>query len=291
MAKARAKTFFEDSAIKNNATYAQYLFRLMELSVSMFDWQGLPDTVDPRFLEMTLFSDGHALFFKDPEIGFLTLQAALGGQLDVYRIPTQRNAYAANGYHNMLTKDDSVIIWNNYLHRNSYLDVVMFAERLYNLDRIIDVNANAQKTPVLLLADEKQRLTLLNVYQKYDGNQPVIFGSKDFDLKSVTSINTGAPYVADKIAQLKADIWNEALTYLGISNINAQKKERLITDEVARLQGGTIASRYSRLQARREAADQINRMFDLNITVDYRDDVSGIDTGIPDPETGDNTDE
>lgn len=291
MAKARAKTFFEDSAIKNNATYAQYLFRLMELSVSMFEWKNLPDTVNARFLELTLFSDGHAVFFKDPELGFLTLQAALGGQLDVYRIPTQRHVFSASGYSNNLTKDDSVIIWNNYLHRNSYLDVVMFAERLYNLDRIIDVNANAQKTPVLLLADEKQRLTLLNVYQKYDGNQPVIFGSKDFDLKSVTAINTGAPYVADKIAQLKADIWNEALTYLGISNINVQKKERLITDEVARLQGGTIASRYSRLQARKEAADQINKMFDLNISVEYRDDINGLDTSTPDPETGDSTDE
>lgn len=66
------------------------------------------------------------------------------------------------------------------------------------------------------------------------------------------------------------------MTYLGISNINIQKKERLITDEVTRNQGGTIASRYSRLQARREAVDKINAMFGTNIRVDYREDFQEI---------------
>mgnify|MGYP000119689030 CR=1 FL=1 len=62
------------------------------------------------------------------------------------------------------------------------------------------------------------------------------------------------------------------LRYLGISNINVQKKERLITDEVTRNQGGTIASRYSRLESRREAVRKINEMFGLNIEVNYRED-------------------
>lgn len=277
MAKGgKRDTFFNDSAVLNNATYAQYLFRLMELSVSMFEWKNLPDTVDPRFLELTLFSDGHAVFFNDPQLGYLVLQCAMGGRLDVYRIPINRRAYAANGYQRKLDKKNSVIIWNNYLHRNSYLDVVMFARRLYNLDRIIDVNANAQKTPVLILADEKQRLTMLNVYKEIDGNAPVIFGDKNLDVRGVSVLKTEAPYVADKIYQLKTQVWNEALTYLGISNLNLQKKERLVSDEVERNQGGTIASRYSRLEARRNAADEINRMFGLNVEVNYRDDFGNL---------------
>jgi hypothetical protein len=85
-------------------------------------------------------------------------------------------------------------------------------------------------------------------------------------------LQTNAPYVADKLYQLKTQIWNEALTYLGISNLNVQKKERLVSDEVIRSMGGVIASRYSRLQARREACDAINRMFGLDISCDFRDD-------------------
>ena len=62
------------------------------------------------------------------------------------------------------------------------------------------------------------------------------------------------------------------MTYLGISNINIQKKGRLITDEVTRNQGGTIASRYSRLEMRRKAVKKINKMFGTNKEVKYRKD-------------------
>lgn len=267
---------FWESGMMNNATYRQYYNRLTELAISMFEWKNLPYTVDPRFLELTLFADGQAVFFKDDVLGYLCLQNIIGGSLDVYRIPTNRRAYAVNGYQKPLTQDDSVIIFNNYLHTNAMLDVKMFATRLYNLDRAIDVNANAQKTPILLACDETERLSLLNLYQKYDGNQPFIAGTKGLNPNSLKAISTGAPYVADKLYQLKTQLWNEALTYLGISNINIQKRERLITDEVTRNQGGTIASRYSRLEARREACNKINAMFGLDIWCDYREDFQSI---------------
>lgn len=205
-------------------------------------------------------------------MGFLCLQNVLGGEYNVYRIPTKRRAYAVNGYQKELDENNSVIIFNNYLHTNSMLDVRMFAKRLYNLDRAIDVNANAQKTPILIQCDEKQRLTMLNLYKQYEGNEPVIFGDKNLNANGIKVLQTSAPYVADKLYELKAQLWNEALTYLGISNINAQKKERMITDEVTRNLGATIASRYSRLQSRREACEKINAMFGLNIWCNYRDD-------------------
>lgn len=274
MAKRDGK--FWQSARRNNATYLQYYMHLAELAMSMFEWKNLPDTVDARFLELTLFEDGQIVFFKDEELGFLCLQCAVNGGFNVYRIPTNRRAYASNGYQKNLTENDSVIIYNNFLRTNSMLDVRNFAERLYNIDRAIDVNINAQKTPILIKCDEQQRLTMLNTYQQYDGNQPVIFGDKALNTNAFQVLNTGAPLVADKLYTLKTQLWNECLTYLGISNINVQKKERLITDEVTRNQGGTIASRYARLEARRQACDQINRMFGLNVECNYREDYRDI---------------
>lgn len=259
----------------------------------MFDWQGLPDSVDPAFLERTLFLNGAAVFFKDDELTsrqsglsdvstedgtYLALRVATNGTWNVYNVPTKRRAYANNGYQrDDLTEQNSIIIYNNMIRTNSVLTCRIYAERLWNLDRIIDVNANAQKTPVLILCDEKQRLTALNVYEKWDGNEPVIFGDKNLDMKLMQVLRTDAPYVGDRIYQLKTQIWNEALTYLGISNINYQKRERMISDEVQRNQGGTIASRYSRLEARREAAKKINDMFGLDIEVDYREDYRAVD--------------
>lgn len=272
MPKKPKKDMFCESLLMNNRTYLQYYNRLTELAISMFEWKNLPDSIDPRFLEMCLFSDGMAVFFEDDVLGYLCLQCMIGGKLNVYRIPTERRAYATNGYNKPLDEKNSVIIFNNYLHTNSMLDVEMFSKRLYNLDRAIDVNANAQKTPILIQCDDSQRLTMKNVYKEYDGNAPVIYGTKALDTSGIKVLQTGAPYVADKLYQLKTQIWNEALTYLGISNINTQKKERLITDEVTRNQGGVVASRYSRLESRRQACKQINEMFGLDIWCDYRED-------------------
>lgn len=268
---------FCESAYMNNRTYLQYYNRLTELAISMFEWQNLPETVDQRFLEMCLFSDGMCIFFQDEVLGYLGLQCMIGGKLNVYRIPMERRAYATNGYQRKLDGTNSVIIFNNYLHTNSMLDVEMFSKRLYNLDRAIDVNANAQKTPVLIQCDESQRLTMKNLYKQYEGNEPFIFGSKGLDANGLKVLQTGAPYVADKLYELKTQIWNEALTYLGISNISVVKKERMITDEVTRNQGGTVASRYSRLESRRQACKQINEMFGLDIWVDYREDFQDVE--------------
>ena len=278
MSRRNRKTNFSESAFYNNGTYGFYLSRLMELAMSMFEWKNIPDSIDPRFLELTLFSDGMAVWFKDEEMDkFLALQCIINGRLDVYRVPINRRAFAVNGYQRNLTNKDSVIIYNNFLRTNSYQMCVLYAKKLYNLDRIIDVNANAQKTPVLLAVDETQRLTALNAYKEWDGNQPVIYGDKALDPNILRVLKTDAPYVSDKIYQLKVQYWNEALTYLGISNVSFQKKERMIADEVIRSQGGTIASRYSRLEARREACKKINDMFGLDITVDYREDFREVD--------------
>ena len=272
MGRKRRNTFSE-SAVQNNSTYAQYRDRLTELSLSMFEWKNLPDTIDARFLEMTLFTDGYAVFFKDEVMGYLTLQLAANGPFNVYRVPVHRRAYAVNGYQNAeLDESNSVIIYNNMLRTNSIRDVIIYSRRLWDLDRTIDINARAQKTPVLIKGSETQMLTLKNVYMQFDGNSPVLYGDKNLDLSGITVLQTGAPYVADKLYELKTQIWNEALTALGISNVNIVKKERLITDEVQRNQGGTVASRYSRLESRRQACRMINNMFGLNIWCDYRED-------------------
>lgn len=283
--RKREKTLFGESATVNNLTYMQYLNRLTELSVSMFEWKNLPPTVDARYLELHLFETGSMVYFDDDVIGNLCLDCLPSGRLDVYGNPVLRRAYSGyNNYQKLLKESNSVIIWNNYLHTNSILEVKMFARRLYNLDRIIDINANAQKTPVLVQGTEQQRLTLKNLYKEFDGNSPFIFGDKNLDLNSLKCLQTGAPYVCDKLYNLKQMYWNEALTYLGINNTGAQKRERMLSIESSQAQGGTISSRYSRLQSRREAVEKINAMFGTNIEVNYREDfmcvyeAQGVDT-------------
>ena len=270
---------FWESALVNNRTFNAWYNRLKEIAITCFTWENLPDTIDKRFLEMCLFERGMCLFFKDEDMNpseggeYLALNTTIGGQLNVYNIPVERRAYATNGYNKNMTEKDSVLIWNNYIHCNSVDDILMFAWRLTNIDRTIDVNVNAQKTPVLIKTTENQRMVVQNVYMKYEGNQPVIIGDKNLDDNGIMVLKTDAPYVSDKLTDLKVQIWNEALTYLGIPNVAFNKKERMIKDEVQRTQGGVVASRFSRLKAREEACEQINKMFDLDISVRYNDEL------------------
>lgn len=278
---------FWDSANANSIAEQYYLSRLSELAMSMFKWKNMPDSIDTRFLEYTLFYEGAALFFKDEDLttrnlqdnmreengAYLSLQVALGGDLNVYRVPNSRRAYAVNSYNKMLGADNSVIIWNNMLRMPEYGRMMFYAQKLYQIDRAIDVNVKGQRFPVAILCDEEQRLTMKNVYMQYDGNQPFIFGDKNLDLSNITTLNTGSPYVADKLQQLKNNIWAEAMMCLGIPNSPSEKKERLVANEAKVSQGGTLASRSSRLEMRKTACREINKMFGLDIDVEYNQDL------------------
>ena len=261
------------AALQNIRTYDYYFMRLSNIAVSIFEWKNLPDTVDARFLEMSIYRNGMCLFFKDPVIGFLAMPCSIGGSLNVYNIPTMRRAYAANGYYAMRDESDSVIIYHNYFHDVPTWDIEMFAQRLCEYQRTIDVNVGAQKTPVLLLCDDDQKASVENTYISYVGNTPVIVGNKQMNPNAITVLKTDAPFVAEQIEELRVMVWNDAMSYLGVSNVNVTKKERLITDEVQRNMGGVLASRNSPLQMRRQAAEEINNMFGLNIKVEYREDI------------------
>lgn len=269
---------FWESGLKNSSNFKYYFYSLTELATTMFEYENLPDTVDPRFLEFALYNDGKAVFFKDEDIGYLGLRVNAVGQLNEYGIPYERYAYGDAGYNSRhLTEDDSIIIFNNYTRTPTIFAIKRFAMRLSDLDSIIDVNAKAQKTPVLIACEENQRLTMINTYKKYEGNEPYIFADKSLNPQSLRVLKTDAPFLGEKLYMLKSQIWNEALTYLGISNISLNKKERLITDEIMRNMGGTIAFRNTRLIARREGIKKINKMFGLNIKVRFREDFQIVD--------------
>ena len=259
--------------LQNQRTYDYYFQRLTNIALSVFEWKNLPLTVDPRWLELSIFRNGMCLFFEDPVMGYVAMPCAIGGKLDVYNIPTIRRAYAANGYNAIRDNTNSVIIYHNYLHDVPVWDLEMFATRLADYQRTIDVNVAAQKTAVAILVDDNEVKTWKDAYISWAGNVPMIMGNKAMNPNAMTVLKTDAPFVADSIQEMLVQVWNDAMSYLGVSNVNVTKKERLITDEVQRNMGGVLASRYSPLEMRRDAAKHINEMFSLDIEVDYREDI------------------
>ena len=266
----------EEHVIENQQTYEMYYDRLENYALSMFEWTGLPETINERFLEYKLLYEGKVVFFNDPRLGFLALPVQITGAFNVYQEPTQYQAFSTNyssldGDKPTLTIDNSVIMWNNYNRKPIIPILEQYARRLTRVERTIDVNLAGQKTPVLILAEESQRLSLQKAYEKYDGFSPFIFGNKKgFDKEAFQVLGTEAPFVADKLMLYKHDLWNEAMTFFGVGNANQDKKERLVEAEVSANDEQIEGSRFIMLKARQEACEKINSMFGLNVSVDFK---------------------
>ena len=278
MSRKTRDMFFNSSLFENKRTWNNYTYRLFEMAMSRGHWENMPKSIDVRYLEQTLITQGACVFFKDDVLGYLCLPVVLNGKLDVYGNPYDFMAISDTGYNKKLDVNSGVIIYNNFLRMPNIAEICYYADRLYEYDRIIDVNVKAQKTPVLIKCDKNELLSMENIYQKYDGNQPVIYGKKSLNDDNITVLKTDAPYVADKVYSLKRNIWNEALTQLGIPNTDTTKRERMIKDEVISSQGAVIATRNSPEKMRQLACDKINEMFGLNIW--YQFDNIDIDKSI-----------
>ena len=252
----------------NNLTYIDYLNRLKLIATSLFTWKGLDEVAGfgaSRFLELVLYENGRACFVKDSEKGYLALRVNPSDKLNVYMLPEKVLAWSL-GYNKNYLFDDVVYIMNNNLEIPTSQSLQLFAYRLYETERTIDTNLIAQKTPVLIEGDTKTILTLKNVYMQYSGNTPFIFGNKQFDISNKLNVlKTDAPYLIDKLEDHKHEIWNEALTYLGIDNANTDKKERLITSEVE--SNDELINYYLNCfyKTRKDACDRINKKYNLNI--------------------------
>ena len=288
--KVRAKDIrFLDSALLNSQTYYDYLERFKKICLSMFEWVNLPESMNSRYLEECLYYKGQAALLKDNNFGFINTQAASNGYMNIYGLPTSLNCYSYgySEYRNLYTglegteDKDCVLVMNNWQRVPTAATIELFCQRLAEAEQVAAVNIKAQKTPVLIVVDENQRLMMENLYAQYDGNRPFIFGDKNqLSENAIKSISTGAEFVADKVMDYKKAIWNEALTFLGINNLSNEKKERLITDEASSNNELINLNLQSMLIPRQEAAKQFNKLFNLTgdkaISVRLRSDLFNI---------------
>ena len=252
------------TAFINNQTFLDYLDRLRLVATSLFTWEGLDEVAGvgaSRFLEQSLYDFGRACFIQDPELGFMALKVNPSDKLNIYNLPVRVQAWSI-GYSKQFKFDDVVYIMNNELQLPTYNTLSLIAHRLYETERTIDVNLMAQKTPVLIEGENKTMLTLKQLYEKYVGNIPFVFGNKEYNLQGKLNVlKTDAPYLIDKLELHKHELWDEALTYLGINNANTDKKERLITDEVN--SNNELINYYLNCfyKTRQKACEEINKKF------------------------------
>ena len=278
MIKPRKKSInsdFEDALLLNSQTYVDYLERMKKIALSMFEWVNLPDTMNSRYLEMCLYYKGQAALLYDEDYGFINTQAADSGYINIYGLPTKINCYSYS-YNkmrelyvpntNLPAEEECILVMNNYQRIPTAATISLYAERLCEAQRACDTNVKAQKTPILLLTDKNQELTLRNMYAQYDGNAPVIFGDRNLLAdRPIDSINTNAEFVANDIREYMQGIWNDFLCFIGINNLS-EKKERLITTEANTNNELVNLNMQSYLIPRKQACKEFNDKFGLTGT-------------------------
>lgn len=286
MGKLRKNNPFKQTMILNNQTFNDYLNRFRRIALSMFEWVDLPETMDSRYLEECLYYDGQAALLYDSEFGFINTKAADAGYINIYGLPTKINCYSYSYHTNRQLykpgyeqqKDEGcILVLNNFGRTPTDSSLVLFANRLAEAQRTIDTNVKNQKYPVLLLTDDSQRLTFKNIYEQWDGNSPVIMGDKNIlSPDSIKAIKTDAPYVTDKLMDYKRQIFNEALTFLGIDNIENEKKERLISAESGSNNELINMNLQAAFAPRQKACEEFNQKFGTNVKVKLRSDLHNV---------------
>ena len=271
-----------NNVIMNQNSYYSYLWRLLDLGISVFTWKNLPEGIDERMLEYWLLMNGLCVFFYDEDLkystladdnapeGYAVLQCMIAGQWDMYNYPKERRAYAVNGLNVELNEKNSVIIFNDYLRVPMVPTIQLYAQRLAEIDRTIDVNVMNQKSPKVIRCKDKQRLTFKNLAMQVDGNVYWVFADKNLDLNDIEVLDLSAPYVSNDLMVLKKQYWAEACSYLGIESSPSEKRERLVSGEASSAMANIEAQRFTRLNARKQACLKINELFGLDVDVEFR---------------------
>jgi len=265
------------AAYSNTQTYNYYYTRMRNIAMSVYKWENLPESCNARFLEKQLYYRGFAGFVPDPLLGWLSLPINPSGTINIYEESLYYTAFGNNYPSRRFARDKIVIVRNNLNSIPTDFVVRQFAMRLYEVERAIDTNISAQKTPVLIITDDKQRLTMKNLYMQYDGNAPVIFGDKSLNPEALRVLKTDAPFIADKLAMHRAAIWSEFLTFIGVQNLGTEKKERLTESEADANSGFYSMSNELGLLTRREAAEELSDRTGLDVQVINRDEELSLD--------------
>ena len=255
-------------------TTLYWYYKLMNLALVRFEWKNLPAEIEPIFIEQSLFYNSIGAFVVDDVTNIPAFfNVNLTGNIDIYDFPEERQAYASNGYWEMYGKDNSVLVRDNPTMFPLCWTTMLYAQRLNNLWRTIDLNVYCQRTPTVIACTQDTRLSYDILSKQYESYVPVIKVADTMDLDKFKALSLDAPYVADKLQDQIRYTLAQYLTDLGYNNNAQQKKERLVSSETEGNNGEIEASRNVGLISRRRCAEQCNKLFGWNIEVVFRSDL------------------
>lgn len=300
-----ARNPFANNPAVNRETFIYRVIErnISELAVNRFKWTGLPDSIDPRFLEITLLFNGLSVFYWDDRFNkLLAVKASPTGYVNFMDWPTSYTVIGpgtrindVNGNATFMPKTLSGFIpfmeykdgeaerkaipmWPNYFRRAEIDTIELYASRLATTDMTLEINTKNARQNKVVTSTSNTQLSMVNLVRQIDQGVNVIQPKDAGMMDNIAVVDLGIdPDIFDKLSILRTRWWNECMGLLGIDNANQDKKERLVSAEVGANDSQTDSMRFVALNARKQAAEYINTVFgdklDEEIDVEFNAEV------------------
>lgn len=263
---------------KNKVSYLTYFNMFLNILLDMFEWEGLPETIPARFLEMILHSKGEVFVGRasenDPLVAAI---GSLSGEIDDYSLGTEcvavtpnqslegkRNIDIAYGINNKTATPDTMLYWLSH----------MLAEN----DRSMElVSLYARLLPIPKVNDEKDKQMFDELINKLIDGDPKAFASRNalqvaLEANGSETFNITDPRQVDKLQYLSRfadDIIKRFYNFYGQPLQTQNKAAQSISDELHGMDSVSFILPLQMLQCRQALADNINKIFGLDVSVRF----------------------
>lgn len=244
------------------------------LALDVFRWNGLEDLdgdLTSLDIEQVLYEKGEGCFLYDEGLKeYVFLPSYDTATRNIYGRSDTKYLTSYNGMINKSVnlKEDKVInVWNNDLRQPTMGYIREYASKMQEVELAIKQNIFMQKFPYMVACSKKNEMSMRTLFNKIALGEPAIFTSEKLNIESIKILPAQAPYVVDRLNQYRYELEREILTYLGINN-SYEKQERLIVDEVNSNNDFIQRNIEVQFKQRQIACERINKMFDLNLSVE-----------------------
>ena len=261
--------------------FFSYYIELLNKAINVFEWKNVPDNIDTDTLETILFRCGDVAFFKYNDTFYIS-HGNQSGEMTYNFTPEKylvSNPYIEKGKNFNLSPDiDSVIIYNTpadkYISlKSSFNEIIkrtagILSDNLSSLN-CLQINTRVQ---TIVTADNSNvaKSAEMKLKDLYEGKPySVITSNLASNINIDDKSNANSKNIADLI-DLNNYEYAQFLHALGIESNENNKKSRMVVDELKDNNYECLHNLHILLDSRKKAVEKINRLFNLDISVDIK---------------------
>lgn len=277
--KKRGKRSKAVSEMLNNQEFMKNLNNLEGITIGRFNWDFQKDNIMVNmdyFIERSLLYSGCMIYYESPKLNKKVLLPACGlGDLNLFGTYNKYKAMGLNGFEEVVDSDNCCVLWDR-IDRNSftYMNIILTAQRLSDIQRTCDVRLNNHKKPIIYGVDSDTITSFNRMMDDLENNTPVIALRNDMftgdDKIAPIQLQNDTNFLNNDLFDYSNKILNKYFCEIGVDyNPEAGKKERLVVDEVQSNNEQIENNRYVYLYPRQLFCDQVKDKFGDDIFVEY----------------------